>query len=141
MQDVRSLIERHYRNLSTGDVAAEDALFSPDVVTVEPAAGTIQGLDAFKAYVQAFRTAFPDGQHRLTSIVESGSLVAAEGTFTGTQQGPLVGAGGELPPTGRQVEFSFADFFEVEGGRIVKHRLYYDQVTFRTQLGLMPGPT
>jgi steroid delta-isomerase-like uncharacterized protein len=141
MQHLRSLIERHYRNLSTGDVAAEDALFSPAVVTVEPAAGTIQGLDAFKAYLQAFRTAFPDGQHRLTSIVESGSLVAAEGTFIGTQQGALVGAGGELPPTGRQVKLSFADFFEVEGGRIVKHRLYYDQVTFLTQLGLMPGPT
>ncbi len=140
MQGLRSLIERHYHNLSTGDVAAEDALFSPEVVTVEPAAGTIRGLDAFKAYAQAFRSAFPDGQHRLTSIVESGSLVAAEGTFSGTQQGPLRGAGGELPPTGRQVEFSFADFFEVEGGRIVRHRLYYDQVTFLTQLGLTPSP-
>jgi steroid delta-isomerase-like uncharacterized protein len=141
VQDLRLLIQQHYRNLSTGDVAAEDALFSPEVVTLEPAAGTIRGLDAFKAYVQAFRTAFPDGQHRLTSIVESGGLVAAEGTFTGTHQGPLGGAGGELPSTGRQVEFSFADFFEVEGGRIVKHRLYYDQVTFLTQLGLAPGPT
>ena len=140
MQGLRSLVERHYQNLSTGEVAGEDALFSPEVVTVEPAAGTIRGLDAFKAYAQAFRTAFPDGQHRLTSVVESGSLVAAEGTFTGTQQGPLSGPGGELPPTGRQVEFSFADFFEVEGGRIVRHCLYYDQVTFLTQLGLLPGP-
>lgn len=107
MQDLRLLIQQHYENLSSGDIAAEDTLFCPEVVTVEPAAGTIRGLDAFKAYVQALRTAFPDGQHRLTSIVE----------------------------------FCFADFFEVEGGRIVKHRLYYDQVTFLTQLGLMPGPT
>ena len=134
---LRTLVEQHYRNLSTGNLDAEDDLFSPDVVTVDPAAGTIRGIDSFKAYVRAFHAAFPDERHTLSSVVESGSMVAAEGTFTGTHAGPLVGPAGQVPATGRTVQLAFADVFEVEQGRITRHRLYYDQVSFLGQLGLL----
>ncbi len=71
MQDLRSLVERHYQNLSTGDVLAR----TPSSVRrwSRSSPRTIRGLDAFKAYAQALRAAFPDGRHRLTSVVESGS--------------------------------------------------------------------
>jgi steroid delta-isomerase-like uncharacterized protein len=137
---LRALVEQHYRNLSTGNLDAEDDLFSPDLVHVDPAVGTIPGLDGFKAYVRAFHAAFPDERHTLSSLVESGGMVAAEGIFTGTHSGPLVGPAGQVPATGRTVRLPFADVFEVEQGRIKRHRLYYDQLSFLAQLGLLPAP-
>jgi steroid delta-isomerase-like uncharacterized protein len=140
MANLRSLVEKHYENVATANLEAEAEIFSPDVVTVEPAAGTLQGLAAFTAYEQGFHHAFPDGRLTLTSAVASGNTIAAEGTFTGTHTGPLIGPAGEIPPTHRTLELPFADFFEVEGGRITHHRIYYDQVAFLRQLGLLPHP-
>ena len=140
MGDLRRIVEQHYRNVASADYAAEDAIFSPDVVTVDPGAGTLEGLPAFKAYEEVFHRAFPDGRLVLKSAVEAGSTVAAQGVFVGTHAGPLAGPAGEIPPTHRKLELPFADFFEIENGRIVSHRIYYDQVAFMQQLGLMPAP-
>ena len=56
------LVEQHYRNVSSADIDAEDELFSPDVETIDPGAGTLHGIEAFKGYEAAFRRAFPDGK-------------------------------------------------------------------------------
>jgi hypothetical protein len=41
------LVERHYRNVSTANFDSEDELFSPDVETIDPGAGTLRGLQAY----------------------------------------------------------------------------------------------
>ncbi len=38
------LVEQHYRNVSSANIDAEDELFSPDVETIDPGAGTLRGL-------------------------------------------------------------------------------------------------
>src|SRR6266542_2857596 len=141
MSDLKSLIEQHYENVSTGNIDAERELFSADVVVTEPAAGTLRGLDAFLAYERAFPAAFPDGRLELKSSIELGNTIAVEGIYSGTHTGPLVGAGGTVPATNRRVELPFAEVNEVEGGRITRHAIYYDQMVFLAQLGLMPGPS
>ncbi|PZS03567.1 MAG: DUF4440 domain-containing protein [Chloroflexi bacterium] len=138
MANLRSLVERHYENFATANIAAEDEIFGPNVVTVDPGAGTVEGLDAFKAYEEGFRRAFPDGRLNLNSAIEGGNSVTVEGTFTGTNTGPLASPAGEIPATGRKLELPFADFFEVESGKITRHRIYYDRMTFMHQLGLIP---
>jgi hypothetical protein len=63
-----------------------------------------------------------------------------EGVFLSTHTGPLVGPAGEIPATGRKLELQFCDVFIARGSRFAEHHIYYDQVTFLTQLGLMPQP-
>jgi predicted ester cyclase len=139
MSKLRTLVEKHYENVADGRFDREDDIFNSDVVTVEPGAGTIHGLEGFKQYEQAFRRAFPDGRLRLESAVEEGGHIVVEGRFTGTHAGPLAGPAGEIPPTHRPLDLAFADVFEVVGDRVTKHRLYYDQVSFMSQLGLARG--
>jgi hypothetical protein len=39
--------------------------------------------------------------------------------------------------TNRPLNLEFSDLFEIDGNRITIHRIYYDQVQFMGQLGLM----
>jgi predicted ester cyclase len=132
-----ALVEQHYRNVSSANINAEDELFSPDVETIDPGAGMLRGLEAFKLYERAFQRAFPDGKLVLKSAIEAGNKVAVEGAYTGTHTGPLTGPNGEIPPTNRPLDLDFSDLFEIDGDRIIRHRIYYDQVQFMSQLGLM----
>ncbi|HEY3063307.1 MAG TPA: ester cyclase [Chloroflexota bacterium] len=131
------LVKQHYVNVSAADFDAEDEIFSADVETIDPGAGTLHGLQAFKAYEAAFQRAFPDGKLVLKSAIEAGTKVAVEGAYTGTHSGPLTGPRGEIPPTNRPLNLDFSDLFETDGDRITRHRIYYDQVQFMSQLGLM----
>ena len=47
---------------------------------------------------------------------------------------------GEIPPTGKTIDLHFCDVFQVSGGKAIAHRLYFDNVEFLSQLGLMPAP-
>ena len=131
------LVKRHYLNVSAANFDAEDELFSPDVETIDPGAGTLHGLQAFKGYEAAFQRAFPDGKLVLKSSIEAGNRVVVEGAYTGTHTGPLSGPRGEIAPTQRPLNLEFSDLFETDGERITRHRMYYDQVQLMSQLGLM----
>jgi hypothetical protein len=41
----------------------------------------------------------------------------------------------EIPPTNCPLNLDFSDLFEIDGNRISRHRIYYDQVKFMSQLG------
>src|SRR6266576_2349125 len=114
MSSPLELVEQHYRNVSSADIDAEDELFSPDVETVDPGAGTLLGLEAFKMYEQGFQRAFPDGKLVLRSAIESGNKVAVEGAYTGTHTGPLTGPRGEIPATQRPLNLVFARLASAE---------------------------
>jgi steroid delta-isomerase-like uncharacterized protein len=65
---------------------------------------------------------------------------AALCTFTvaGTHDGPL----GPFPATGKHFVLQMCELWRFDhSGRVIGGDLYYDQVTLRTQLGLMPQPT
>ncbi len=141
MGTLRGLVEQHYANFGSGNVEADRANFSPDVETEIPGSETIKGFEAFKAFVGGWTTAFPDGGMKLLTAVESGDTIIAEGLMTGTHTGPLVGPAGEIPPTGRKIEFKFADIFRTNDGKVVEHHVYFDQMAFLGQLGLIPAPT
>ena len=61
--------------------------------------------------------------------------------FTGTHTGPLVGPGGQLPPSGKRIDLQAADFLTVSNGQITSWHVYFDTGTFMGQLGLSPAPS
>lgn len=138
MSELSDLVQKHYNEINTQDYSDAAEVFSGDVETVSPGAPVSQGIDAFIAYSQAFHTAFPDGQIKADSQIESGDTIVVEGHFTGTNTGPLRSPAGELPPTGRRLDMRFSDIFQTKDGRVVSHRIYFDQLEMLTQLGLAP---
>ncbi len=59
--------------------------------------------DGVREYAQGWFTAFPDMSVKQANRVVSDEWVAAEVQFTGTNTGPMMMAGKEIPPTGKSV--------------------------------------
>lgn len=133
------IVRQHYAHVAEGHLDRDREIMSASVMTSDPGAGEIAGIDAFLAFEASFHVAFPDGRMELHGAVESGSTVATHGVFKGTHTGPLAGSGGVIEPTNHSLALPFADFFRFEGGKIVEHSMYYDQMSFLGQLGLLPG--
>lgn len=140
MGGLRAIVEQHYRNFSQGHPERDREIMSADVVTEVPGAGTIRGVDGFIGFSSAWRSGFPDGSLSALNVAEAGDLVIAEGVFRGTNTAPLAGPSGTLPATGKAVEFKFSDVFTVREGKVIEHRIYFDQMAYLGQLGLLPEP-
>jgi steroid delta-isomerase-like uncharacterized protein len=140
MGELTQLIKQHYRNVSEGHIERDCDIMSDDIIHISATAGTVTGIEAFLAFVTAFKQAFPDLHWEMREFIEGSDTVVAEGVFIGTNTGTMVGPRGPIPATGRRVELPFCDIWKVHNGRIVENRIYYDQVTFLGQLGLMTSP-
>jgi len=137
MSQLEQMINTHYAGINAGDLDAAMTVFDPDCETVTPY-GPLHGADAHRALGEAFRTAAPDNRIKAVRTYETGDTIIVEGVYSGTHTGPLVGPGGTIPATGRAFSFTFCDVLQVRDGKFVSHRIYWDNVTFLAQLGLMP---
>lgn len=140
MASERTVVEQFYDRFNSGDLDQAVELFAQDLVTVEPFLGRAEGRDAWRAYGEAFRRACPDARLEMRSSLEAADRVAVEGTFVGTFTATLDSPTGPVQPTGRAFRVDFADFFQIREGMVVAHRVYYDQMDFLGQLGLLPSP-
>jgi predicted ester cyclase len=102
--------------------------------------GALHGADAWAEFSKGFSVAVPDGRHTIERFVESGSTVAIDGYWSGTNLGPFTGPQGEVPPTGQSVRVPFAAIAELRDGTVARVDVYLDQLSMFTQLGLMPAP-
>lgn len=93
------------------------------------------GSKAFRDFVTAVRTAFPDLQNSIDSQVAEGDIVVTRGTTRGTHQGAFAG----LPPTGRSIAVPWVIFTSFANGRIVGDSEIYDVLGMMTQLGAIPA--
>jgi steroid delta-isomerase-like uncharacterized protein len=111
-----------------------DQLVATDVALPEP----ITTKDGVRQYAQTWFTAFPDMSVKQTNRVVGEDAVAAEVQFTGTNTGPMMMAGKEIPPTGKSVVGRGTYFARVRGGKIVEFNSYPDIAGMMMQLGFMP---
>jgi predicted ester cyclase len=139
MGQALDVVTSFYERYNANDFEGATAFFRPDVRAFDPAAGSMQGIEAWLAYNAVFKTAVPDGRLELDSAVEEGSRVVIQGRYTGTHTGPLASPDGEIPATGRPIDLHFADCFTIEDGLVAEHRVYFDQLELLGQLGLTPA--
>jgi steroid delta-isomerase-like uncharacterized protein len=131
---VRRFIEEVWNN---GNLDAIDELISEDHVDHDPAqADSPGGREGVRAFVQMYRTAYPDTHIELGEMVAEGDLVAGSWTATGTHQGELMG----IAPTGRSITVSGMGRDRIRDGRIVESWANYDALGMLAQLGAIPAP-
>ncbi|NUS47645.1 MAG: ester cyclase, partial [Gemmatimonadaceae bacterium] len=92
----------------------------------------VRGVEAWKALLQGFLTAFPDLKFTIDDYVADGDRVAMRWHATGTHRGPL----GPVPPTNRPVEIDGVIFDYLEDGKVRERWEQYDQSLMMQQLGL-----
>jgi predicted ester cyclase len=95
--------------------------------------------DAVKRYMGAWIQAFPDMKLSVIDRVVGDDKVAGELEFSGTNSGPMVMGGMEMPPTNRSVTGRGTYFVHVRNGKIVEFRANPDAAGIMMQLGLMPN--
>jgi predicted ester cyclase len=98
----------------------------------------LQGRAALIEMLRAYRTAFPDLQHRVIHHVEAGDTIALELLVEGTHTGPMQTPQGTIPATGRRVVWESCDYVRVTQGKLSAWHVYHDSVPFLTALGVLP---
>ena len=83
--------------------------------------------------------AVPDLQMEVEDVVIAGEpgreRVTVRWRMTGTfSGGPYLG----IEPTGRAIDLRGMDLIDVEDGRVAGNNIYYDQLTFARQIGMLP---
>jgi predicted ester cyclase len=110
-----AVVRRFYDELwNRWHLTVADEIVAPAVEFRGSLGKTAQGLEAFKAYVEAVQRAFPDWRNHIDDIVAAEDRVAARLTWTGTHQGVL----DDIEPTGLRVEYCGAAFFRLKSGVI-----------------------
>jgi steroid delta-isomerase-like uncharacterized protein len=131
------LVREFFETLNAGDLEAVSAAIDPSCDFAAPGF-TARGADAAIGWMRPFLTAFPGIHHEVLATVEAQDAVAFELDIAGTHTAPLAGPAGEIPPTGRDIRIAAGNFWRVGDGRITSYHIYFDQMGFMAQLGLVP---
>jgi predicted ester cyclase len=105
-----------------------------DVAVPDP----ITSRDDVLAYARTWFTAFPDKSVKQTNRVVGEDSVAAEVEFTGTNTGPMMMAGKEIPPTGKSVVGTGCYFARVRDDKVVEFSAHPEIAGMMMQLGFIP---
>lgn len=133
-EENKALLRRLFEEVWTqGNLEAIDELLSSDYV-LHDASQLIRSPEGFKAYVTAFRTAFPDLHATVEDQVADEDTVAVRFTVRATHKGEFHG----LPPTGRQMTMTGIDIQRIADGKIAENWANLDALGLLQQLGALP---
>ena len=140
MADRKEIAQMALELTDDNDLSAREALMTPDAEFVMPGGVVAHGPAGASAYTRPFLVAFPDGRHHMDLVLEDGDGVLVEGVWTGTHTGTLATPQGDVPATGRSIALPFTVVYRFDGDRASSVHVYFDQLTFLSQLGLVPAP-
>ena len=118
-----------------------DNLAAPDILLQYSLHAPRRGRDDVRAFMKAFREAFPDLSFAGTAdLIAEGDFVVGRWEGGGTHTGPAFSdfLAGALPAgSGRRMRFSGVTVLRVENGKIAEEIGLDDGVTALQQLGLL----
>ena len=82
------------------------------------------------------RTALPDVTTTIEAMTAEGDTVIVCSTTRGTHTG---GDFFDIPPTGKQLQWTTFSIFRLANGKIVEQRWLWDRLGVWQQLGVLPG--
>jgi len=117
------------------NIHAMDELYSPDYVN-HAAHGVPPTLEGSKQFFSMLFAAFPDLHLTIHDQIAEGDKVVTHKTMSGTHQGAFVG----MPATGKHMTLDVLEILQIDGGKIVGYRVFFDRLSLMHQLGLLPLP-
>ncbi|MCL8015819.1 ester cyclase [Streptomyces sp. AS02] len=140
MGQAREVMDRLTEAITTADSKTIAELYAQDAVAVTPDGGELHGRDDIATYWRQMTEAVPHGSYESVHSYEVGNTAIDEGFFSGRNTGPIQLPTGEtLAPTQKEIRIRGVDFATVDdSGHIVDYRLYFDEMDFLGQLGLLP---
>ena len=137
MSESNKLVSRRFTELfSTDDGSVAADVFAPDVVFHGLSGGDLHGIEATRAFIAAYRRAFPDAVSTVEDQVAEGDKVVTRWRARGTHRGPL----GDLPPTGRAFDTGGITIERFVSGRIAEVWVARDELGLLRQLDAIAEP-
>jgi len=135
--DLKKVADKVVKAYTSGDPVAIANLYAEDAVVIVPGE-VIRGREAIQEHMEGGLRAFPDWKIEFLTILPSGNHIAFEMLMRGTNTGPMMTPEGEIPPTGKKVEFKAVWIGRISpDGLIEEDRTYYDTSDLMRQLGLL----
>jgi steroid delta-isomerase-like uncharacterized protein len=138
MGDVKTALDAFTDAFNSHDEERIRACYTDNAVFTAPGGIRLEGPDAIVAYAMTWLNGLPDATATVDRAVIEGDWVATQQTFTGTHTATLVSPDGDIPATGKSVVGRAAELIRIEDGRIAEDHLYFDNMEFLTQIGLVP---
>jgi len=133
------MVEEHVRCENRHDLEGVMSTFGAEArYDDEPWRDHRRGLEGVRSYYTELLASLPDLAIEVRNRHASFDAVVLEVMIRGTHLGPWRG---DMPPTGRRVEFPLCGVFTFDAqDRIAGERIYYDRGTVMRQLGLFHEP-
>jgi ketosteroid isomerase-like protein len=113
-------------------------VLADDVVFAAPGGLRGEGKAACVEFFGSWFAAFSDARVEVHGIHILGDVAVEEGTFTGTHDGVLQSAAGEVPPTGRSVSVDYIQVLRFRDGKHASFNLMFDRLLMLEQLRIIP---
>jgi predicted ester cyclase len=136
MPSAREVILQHIDAFNGRDSDADP--WATDAEFVAPGVH-VSGRDNVIGFIAVFQEAFPDLRLEIEQLLTDGAAAAAEGKMKGTHDGVFHTPNGDVAPTGRALDLRWAAVYATDGDTIKSEHLFFDQMDFLGQLGLLPG--
>jgi ketosteroid isomerase-like protein len=131
------LVAEFFTHLDAGDVDWVKDRLTADCHIIAPGFEQV-GDELAMMWLSSFYVSFPDITHRPYRVVATGDEVAFLMHVVGTHTADLhLPTGDVVPPTGRTLDITAAEFWQCTDGQISEYRVIYDQAEFLAQLGLL----
>jgi ketosteroid isomerase-like protein len=138
VSSIRDDYDRAIKLYNAGDLDGLANVYAEDAVLMTPD-GTAKGRAAIRAQWAREKVGCPDRTVTPDLVFEQGDMIVTEFTWVATLTGPWVLPDGtELPPTGKRMELRGMDLTQLRDGKVVVHRMYWDNMEGARQAGLLP---
>lgn len=108
--------------------------FTPDCEVVL-AGMPLHGRNQFKQVLATYAEAFSESRHTVVDAVECGNSVVSEVSWSGVHSGTLRTPQGDVPATGRRIEWAMCMVDQFEADLIKTRHIYLDSAQLMAQLG------
>eukprot|EP00746_Dinoflagellata_sp_MGD_P058730 gnl/MRDRNA2_/MRDRNA2_251043_c0_seq1.p1 gnl/MRDRNA2_/MRDRNA2_251043_c0~~gnl/MRDRNA2_/MRDRNA2_251043_c0_seq1.p1 ORF type:complete len:137 (+),score=24.14 gnl/MRDRNA2_/MRDRNA2_251043_c0_seq1:38-448(+) len=125
----KELVKTWFHNIDQQNFEAVKNLMAADHIFHNPMTPAPIGANEHIGMMQHMTAAW-DGEHHLDLVLEDGDHVVARGRWSGKHVGEFNG----VPATGKHVEFSWIDIFEVADGKVTREYFEMNPMSIMAQI-------
>jgi len=135
----KAVIMRCLEVWNKGDMAIADEIYADNFIRHQDTIpeGIIRGRDAFKQFIMATRTAWPDFHVSLKDMIAEGDKVAIHVLIRGTFSGAVEGW---PPPNGKEMVFECLELICLADGKYVEQWTFLQDLVMFSQMGMKLVP-
>lgn len=123
--NLKHVLAKYLEALNAHDLKRVVSFYAEDAVLELPASPRVEGREGVR---RAFGVFFDQWDEMSTyrTMTIAGTTAAIEGTATGRHRTLHLRIPGRVPSGSREYRHDFAAFIEFRGGKIRRHRVYFD---------------